>query len=300
MNQNPGKHHYLPITYIKHFTNKTGKVWVVGNNRNYPKQFHPRQICYLDDFYKQEKNGPFIFSSIDDPYYIEKNAFKNAENNYSKIINKLSLKNNDYTVLEIAEFIDLISIIFQFKRRNPNYKFILDNEYYKILKSSEFNIIKKIGEFGSLSLGQNPYPYLKKLNSHEYQKSGSKNLFLQLLLEECTSEKKVIYDFLNYKTAILNAPKNIDFITSDNPGFLLHGDIISSFGNFNSDFNFCFPINSKQCLYVIPNKINNQYEHKIIINIAVDESVVRNINKNQFKIKNSIAISSCKENLIIK
>ena len=74
---------------------------------------------------------------------------------------------------------------------------------------------------------------------------------------------------------------DLEFITSDNPGFtLLPNEQLISFGGFGLAFKFIFPLTPKSCLFIKHDDLEENYLLKKSITVRnVDTGIVDTINR---------------------
>ncbi len=86
----PQKHHFVPEVYMKSFADSQKRVYQLRKGQKKITQKSIGQIGYQWNLFKINSPETLIFNKIKDPYHIEKVAFKKHENNYSKLLKKVT------------------------------------------------------------------------------------------------------------------------------------------------------------------------------------------------------------------
>ncbi len=98
----PKKHHYVPECYLKLFTNSKKEFWKLNKTFKTIKVCTPGMVCYERDLFKIKKDETLVFNNILDRNYVEKDVFKQQENNYGKVIHKIiKFSQNSFVVEKI-------------------------------------------------------------------------------------------------------------------------------------------------------------------------------------------------------
>lgn len=284
----PRKHHYIPECYLKSFSNLQKQLWRRSKDISKCSLCSPSQIGY-------EKNGNrirtieiFNLAKLTDENYIEKNAFRQMENNYPLILSKLISFSNSPIVIDENDCRLFLKALVTIKRRNPTTRNILIQSYIESYNSDE-----AIPEFKAYLLEEAAKENIL-LNSNleeiieNYIRSRVKNLDwlydMYLSAYISPSDFKVIDNISNQlsqlKLFILHAPVNRQFITSDNPGFTRTKDELISVGGFGDFFEFYFPLTPSTCLYLNSSLSQDKFDvKKAIYPKLINDGLVSEINK---------------------
>ncbi len=254
----PKKHHYIPEGYLKFFSNTQKQLWRRNKESTNCSICTPAQVGYEKDGNRIRTKEIFNLAKLTDENQIEKIAFRQLENNYPRILSKLTYFSNSPIIIDKNDYRLFLKSLVTIKRRNPTTRNTLIKSYIDSYNSEE-----AIPEFKA---------YLLEEAAKENVILDSK---LEALIENYISRRVTnpdwLYDmylsaYLNpsdfkvienittqlysLKQFILHVPINKQFITSDNPGFTKTKDILISAGGFGSSFEFYFPLTPSICLYL--------------------------------------------------
>lgn len=299
--QAPKKHHFVPQVYLKNFC-LNGRVFVLDVNKvkqGYqmaPSQKTPGQICYIDDYYKIEKNlaNPQFALDKYDPLHIETQVFKRLENRYPHILKRLFANKS----LAFQDAVDLTDFILQIKLRNP-YWFdnTLNKKKQEMIDAAIDSLIAEVRD-GSDSFSQIPMELKVSLaNRFRIENKADPHLSKQWQLSSLIDRdldtgnrnERFRIALMDHLWVVYKAPKKGPyFITSDNPGYSLRGnDGLIYNTNFTAPFTFFFPISPTECLVVSSLKTDPSYSLKSSIknfsSVDISGDLVILINNNSLQ-----------------
>ncbi|MFP5040012.1 DUF4238 domain-containing protein [Parasediminibacterium sp. JCM 36343] len=126
---NPRKHHYLPECYTKAFTNSQKQLWKRKKENNKTTVCTPAQIGYEIDTNKIRTKETLSLNGLEDFYYVEKNAFKKQENNYTNTLVKVIKYSDSPIVIDKFKYHLFLETLLTIKRRNPQSRNAIINAY---------------------------------------------------------------------------------------------------------------------------------------------------------------------------
>lgn len=274
----PRKQHIVPKSYLKKFSisGKPDTVYCVKIKQQYPnvsiKSSHVSSICYIKDFYTIETQELLDQYSIDDKYFIEKQAFL-YENELNGYIEKIRLKKQ----LNSVEAEKFIGIILNIKKRNLAMASIyfkesiinesLDKQFFK-LRNSAYRYKDKFKEIG-VDI-ENVINNTELIAKERYKcQSYRQDLYREGFLEELfkgQANRNLIKHLSNQKFYVFTTTQDYPFITNDNPGSTLTKEEVvvnTGFGNWAA---FSFPL-SPEMLFMVMEGNFDFHAYGIIKNI---------------------------------
>lgn len=274
--QHPKKHHYVPQCYLKNFT-LDSRLYVLDVRKVqkgynvFPTHRHTASICYFPNYYTIEDNmgdSEFRLNAYD-ALYIERDVFSQLENKYGEIFDKLS----GNIELMLQDAIALADFIIQLKLRNPYWmketlekkkNFLIDcamdSLYFeKFNGNPRFQNIPKELKIAIAEL-------VKDMNKLNPTFSKQMQLFSLIQRNEDIENRneQLRLALIDCKWMIYESPQDGPyFITSDNPGYSLKGDVGKIYNtNYSDPFTFFFPLSPKFCLVISSSKKDNSYTDK--------------------------------------
>ena len=255
MQNEPKKHHFVPVCYLKAFTN-AGKSFC-KKRLDYGKitPATPSQVCYEEDGNRFNNENNLYFNGVTDEYHIEKHAFTLQENNYGLIILTITKHLTGPQVLDASEYHLFIETLITIKRRNPSWR----EGHIKNLRegyTSEkgFILFKQFLTEASEKYGREmpSDETIKELLAARASDSNLKDMYLSGYVNQSSNSSissltNEVYQLTQY---ILQAPAGIQFITSDNPGFLYYDNHVVNGTGFGGEYELYFPLSPMKCLYV--------------------------------------------------
>ncbi len=300
MTKQPINHHYVPICYLKSFSNFQNQMWRRKKDKPKASPCSPSQICYEIDLYKIQKNETLLLNNIDDKYIVEKKSFEKQENRYRKILAEIVKFSTLPRVINKTDYHLFLEFLVTLKRRNPYLKNQLtislprkiEQEFKKTdLRDFLKKMSKEVGDDVDVDAYLENYSTNKVLDSGKLSDlyvSGFLNIKDSILT-------KVTHDLYRLKQILLFAPINSQFITSDNPGFTIIGDEAIPFGGFGGLFQFFFPLSPTCCLYIDSSNMENHTTiEKTVYSFLVDAQTVDQINEFSKRLSNKSIFSSSK------
>lgn len=297
----PTDHHFVPKCYLKAFTDTQKKLWKKRNDNSRINQVHPSQICYELNAYKFRTSQILKLNNLNDEYYIERNAFKFQESNYGKLLPSLIRYQEEPRVTNKMKYKLFLETLLTIKRRNPVSKNEILERFKDSYKTEEG--INKFLFFMSQETGIKKFtPEIQKLIK-DYLSVESKNpdrlhdMYLSAFINKTDNNaiSNLTTDLYKLKQYILFSPITYQFITSDNPGFIISNGSISNLSGFGGDFEFYFPLSPLTCLYINSKKIeSNDTLEKSIYNVILKKDDVKAINTNSKLISKNFVLAYSK------
>jgi len=259
---NPVDQHYVPKTYLKSFANLQKVIYQVKREYRKISQTTISKICYEPNYFTIRREETKLLNKIADPFHIEKNAFKKQENNYGKILKKITLASLKETQISRTEVRSFLEILITIKRRNPTVRKVLMENYLNYINSMEFKkriepgmeLARKVDKIDPDEYVQN---FLKEINSDSNRLNDT--YLLSFLGNEQKVIERVLDTLMQFKLFINHAPPGMQYITSDNPGFTVVEDIVTNYGGLGQEFLFVFPLTPLCCLIVDASEPEDPY-----------------------------------------
>lgn len=300
----PTNHHFVPKCYLNSFTDTQKRFWKKRNDNSRISQVYPTQVCYEPNANKFLTNQILKFYNLDDEYYVEKNAFKFQENNYSRTLIQILKFQKEPKVIDKIKYRLFLETLLTIKRRNPVSRNEILESFKKSYKTEEG--IKDFLNFLSEETGISDFPVETENFIRYYLAVESQNpnrlhdMYLSAFInkKDYTTISNLTNDLFNLKQYLLFAPISQQFITSDNPGFLISGGTLSTRSGFGGNFEFYFPLSPLTCLYLNSKKIESpNILQKTVYNIILDAPSVKVINENTKKTSRNYILSFSKKTL---
>lgn len=304
MNNPPKNHHFVPKCYLSSFTNSQNNFWKKRNDNGRLSLTNPTKVCYEPNANRIRTKQILHLNNLTDAYYIEKNAFKTQENNYGKIITKLLKFKSEPQIVNKIHYQLFLETLLTIKRRNPLSRFEIIEKFKASFKyeggvKEFFNFLSE--ETGVKKLTPEVEEFIKTYLSVEAQNPDRlHDMYLSAFINQRDYDtiRNLATELFALKQYILFAPISQQFITSDNPGFLVSNGILSNLGGFGGNYEFYFPLSPLTCLYLNSNMVEaNTTLQKAIYNILVNESQVKTINENTQSLSNKYLLAFSKKSL---
>jgi len=252
------KHHFVPEVYLKRFaqdnTGLTNSLVIKPLLKSArAKPTNTSKICYQRDMFRMQTNKYHEKRLIDNPYYIEQNAFAYENRQLVKLFNLIEYKK---PVL-ISEACELLKIIFSIKRRNPQFgdNFTtqkVQNHTNEVTNSIFNELTQKVSSVpnSEMNIQNTLNKLLLELESEDYVKDIYRKLLLEIKEDKNPDEIRRLNNFVNLKFNVLRTSFDAPFITSDNPGFTIQDG--TKFFNLNLGFvqEFVFPLSPTSLLLI--------------------------------------------------
>lgn len=256
MQNEPKKHHFVPVCYLKAFTNTEKSFYKKRLDYGKITPATPAQVCYEVDGNRFNIENNIYFNNVEDEYHIEKHAFSSQENNYRKIILTIMGHQTGPQVLDASEYHLFIKTLITIKRRNPSWRegliktfregYVTEETFIKV-KEFLTKMSKQIGEKMPSDETIREHLTAKARSDGDLRDmylSGYLNKNIDITISEISDE------LLQLTQYILQAPTGLQFITSDNPGFLFYDNRIVNGTGFGGAYELYFPLSPMKCLYV--------------------------------------------------
>lgn len=304
MNNPPKDHHFVPKCYLLPFTDSQNNFWKKRNDNGRLSLTNPTKVCYEPNANRFRTTQILYFNNLTDAYYIEKNAFKNQENNYGKIISKLLKFQSEPQIINKTHYRLFLETLLTIKRRNPRSRVEIIERFKAGYKSEDgikefFKFLSE--ETGVKELTPEAKEFIKNYLSVESQNPDRlHDMYLSAFINKRDYDtiQNLTTDLFGLKQHILFAPITQQFITSDNPGFLVSNGILSNLGGFGGDYEFYFPLSPLSCLYLNSNIVEaNSIIEKAIYSKIVTEYQVKIINENTRSLSNNYVLGFSKKSL---
>lgn len=278
------KNHFVPKAYLKGFTNENGKIyrWQQKPDR-FKKAIMERslnQVGYEFDLYTIETDKIFYdFSIPKDEKFIEKNCFKNIENNIGKAIENLCLLNIEEKERRmILDFI-LISIL-----RNPRmietYKKNFSTELVeKHLEANKNQILKMQPFFGEnqsfVEIKSQIFQMIKERKEYQIDTLAKAYLHHQILdfaLNPNSRRHTIFHKNLFRKFTIREAVGKLTFVTTNFPAYSFQNGV-----GFNNNLmptsSYILPLNNRYILEIDGKPRNEKFYELPVKQPLTDEGV---------------------------
>jgi len=254
------KHHYVPECYLKNFTNKDGRFYVLDTVKLqkgwnvFPKLVFPGQVCYSPDYYRIDSTVDSNFKLKDHPeLFVETEVLKKLENSFPKTFHQLVSAGT----LTFEQACDLVDFIVQLKLRNPYWreKVIAANKEQWIdegmdrIINEKFNTDPRFAHIPA-HIQEVVYRLVKMDNKanpnfqREMQLFGLVERYNDNLSRNELFRKALIDCNWNIFTAPVGGPH---FIITDNPGITFGSDNLFYNIKMTDGFMLCFPLSPQYC-----------------------------------------------------
>lgn len=281
----PRKHHYVPVCYLNQFTNSQKSFYKKRNDNGKISLTNPSKVCYELDTNRFRYSETMESNNIDDEYYVEKNSFKIQENNYGKIAGAITKFQIEPKVIDKDKYYLFLETLITIKRRNPTSRNEIIQAFKEGYNSEEGK--KKLKELllediasGKVDPSIEQY-LIDSLINRSKDDDYLHDMYLSAYVDktEHTTIPNVARDLYVLKQVIFHPPIGYQFITSDNPGFLIVGDKVINLGGFGGDFQFYFPLSPTSCLFIRSNdREDGRITEKTIYHLPASDFVVNTIN----------------------
>lgn len=251
------KHHYVPECYLKAFGNSQKLFWKRRKDVAKASICSTGQVGYEIDSNRMRTEEYLMFNNITDSLHIENVAFRKQENNYAKTLRQITKFSLSPLIIDKEKYRLFIETLVCIKRRNPSTRSLLLEAFREGYKSPTIvedfkKHISKVAEFidGDIDIDKYLSDFLKTKaldpnRLHDMYLNG----FLQN--EDSAVIETMTNDLYELDQFILHCPLSSEFITSDNPGFVVNeSKLLASTGGFGGNFEFYFPLTPNTCLYV--------------------------------------------------
>jgi hypothetical protein len=254
---NPKKHHYVPECYLKSFGNTQKTFWRRKKDIAKATICTAAQVAYEIDSNKIRTEEYLMFNDISDHHYIEKFAFKKQENNYSKTLNQITKFSLSPLIIDKEKYRLFIETLVCIKRRNPSTRNMLIETFRQAYDSPTIiedfkKYLYKASEYVDNDIDVDKY-IDNFMQNKAKEPSRLNDMYLTGFLknEDNTIIESMTNDLYRLDQFILHAPINSEFITCDNPGFLVsNNNTVISAGGLGENFEFYFPLTPNTCLYI--------------------------------------------------
>lgn len=262
------KHHFVPVAYLNQFVNSRGFLNEASIENRLIRWVHPNNTCYINDYYdlppellqRYQQNNKSV---------LELEAFALFEN-YIGAFNKFFLARQP--VFSIHHHVVLAKGYIYQKQRTPYYLRQMENQTPAEKLQIALNAARKLREDFTKQFGSDPR--VAKFLTDEFwngvinkavnEKQDHHRTQLMGLLTSAMGISEGVESamsrFFDMQIAVLCAPDDEYFITSDNPGFTLctmkPGELFPYNTHFATMDSITYPINSKQALYIYWDKNN--------------------------------------------
>lgn len=300
MNTNPIKQHYVPICYLKSFSNFQNQMWRRKKDKPNASICSPSQICYEIDIYTIQKDETLLVNNINDRYIIEKQSFKKQENKYREILAEIVEYSETPFVVDKTDYRLFLEFIVTLKRRSPFFKNHLASAFAKKIEQEfkknslrEFlkRISKEVGDDVDVDA------YLEDYSTNKITEPAKlSDIYLSGFINMKDSIlTTVTNDLYKYKQILLFTPIGSQFITSDNPGFTIIENDVIPFGGFGGLFQFYFPLTPTCCLLIDSSKTETKSTiEKVIYPSLINVFSVDKINAYTKRLSNKSIFSNSK------
>ncbi len=259
-------------------------LWKKVIKYDHYKKVFPVQVCWeLNANRIRDLNYP-IFDGVEDPFVVEKTAFAIQENNFQKYLHPLIEFKKAPIKVAYSDHHLFLATLLTIKRRNPNTRRELINQFKNSPKKEHYDFIKDsiAEEYGVRLLTDADEKRIDAfLENESTNPDRLHDMYLNAFLnkETFTTLENIATDLLNLKSIILHCPSQSQFITSDNPGFVKCGDVVLNFGGFGGQYEFFFPLTPTTCLYLNSSLKDVPNNQKSVYPIAIEEAFVKQINR---------------------
>lgn len=294
----PVKHHYVPEVYLKSFADSKKQFFQLRRKYKKITTKSVGQVCYEKNYFKFQRQEALQINNIDDSLYIEKKIFSGLENKYSFLLNDIVFPSLQPFPMPRKSVELFLKTLFNIKRRNPSLRKLHSDSLREYLNSDNFlkdaapamELSRLIDKIEPAKVIEN---YLHEVNTDETRLYDG---YLSRFLEDGDElQNSVVETLTACDILIFHSPVGHQFLTSDNPGFVLNGTDILNFGGLGFDFVYVFPL-APQCLLAINKK---RPDHsltlsKLIHPLHVDAGMVDYINECTLQVSNDNVFSYSK------
>lgn len=297
----PVKHHYVLEVYLKSFADSQKRFYQL--RRKFKKIVIKSigQVCYEKNYFRFQRQDALHINNIDDRLYIEKKVFSEFENKYSFLLNDIVFPSLRPFPMPRKSAELFLKMLFNIKRRNPSVRKHHTDGFRGYLNSKKFwedaapviALSRRIDKIDPIKYLEN---YLHQVNTDQTHLSD--NYLSRFLGDGDELQNNVIEILMACDILIYHSSVGHQFLTSDNPGFVLNGTDILNFGGLGFDFIYMFPL-TPQCFLAISKKRPDQSLtlSKLIYPVYVDAGAVDLINECTFRVANDKVFSYRKEPL---
>lgn len=292
--------HFVPVGYLKNFTDADGKFWQVTKKYWHPKYIYPEQTCYTPGGNQIPQDLLDRFD-LDDPFILEKQGFKDYEDNV-RLMSDMFLSRAP--ILPFKLFIFLCHGYILHKQRTPYYQKGIDEVNSKHGETFINDTIAQqrkeaIEEYNKMPKEFREHPDIKPWMSDEYwdelkrklteqpRDSHDTQLFglIRTAMGRNLESVKMLGKLTSMELVIMNAYDGHNFFTSDNPGYAtgLDETMPQGVGTSNTNFGGCFavtlPINSKQAVYITyGERLYTETEDRVIkyVDLSIKDTIAVN------------------------
>lgn len=228
---------------------------------------------------------------LSDPYHIEKSVFKRHENQYPKLLRKVTRPAVSSVTVSKSDLTLFFEILVTIQKRNPTYRQKIIEAYIEHVTSDEFRKEAQVGiEIARTIDTTDPVAYFENyVKEAAIDKNKQSDMYLSSFLDkENKNTETVVQTLLQYKLYVYHAPLGSQFITSDSPGFTLlpNGDLLR-FGGLGLNFKFLFPLTPTCCLFITYRDLDKDSKlslTKTIEIIRADVAAVDLVNEATFQL----------------
>lgn len=251
--QKPVNHHYVPRVYLKRFADKYGCFFQLCKKYKGISSKHVSQVCYIKDYFKIQREETKLIKGIKDDYHIEINAFTDQENSLSALADEISfIKDRPFKMPE-TKLKTLLATLITIKRRNPSMRELLTRSMRNEVAADALEEgFRPYMELAWKIDKKDPMIFINEIKRQfANEPSKAEDIYNSSFIDkESKMIQQVTMTFLLSAIQIYHAPPGYEFFTSDNPGFVIGGSDVMSFGGFGSDYLFAFPLSSTSCLVI--------------------------------------------------
>ncbi len=256
------KHHFVPVGYLKKFTDLSGFLYQAAIDNRLISRVHPRNTCFIDDYYDLPDD---ILKRFDQNHkrVLELKAFKQFEDHIGAFSEHFK---RGASMFSIHDHVCLVTGYIHQKQRTPYYtvqmeilepalrsRMVMDAALkLRTQFTEQFKNEPRAARFLTNEFWDNisKKAISEKQNYHHTQLTGL--IASAMGVNEAVEE--AVAKLFDMQIAVLCAPVDEFFFTSDNPGYTLcpsnQGELESYNTNFGTMQSITYPINSKQALYI--------------------------------------------------
>ena len=242
------KNHYVPIGYLKHFTNSNGKFYVFDKKAKYKsseiQEKAPSQICYENDRYILKFQTGEEFTILETKTY---GFFDSRHAKAFQLLNDWDYKSDIWSMEVVGSLEEFVPIQYW---RSP----ASDDEFTKKLKNAQ-----RLEEFGLyLSKGKDSPPSTDlELHKMILKEQNVPQVIRPILAMSTFGKSHAINDRLEWRVIEHNTGK--PNLTSDNPIlFKKHPKMPEDFRS-----SVVIPIGNTKTLVRINEELGNLYHHQV-------------------------------------
>lgn len=300
--KDPVNHHYVPKVYLKQFAQEDNCLFQLCKQYRGISKKHISQVCYEKDYFKFQREESKLIKGIKDDYYVEKRAFTVQENSFSDLANSLCQYQEQSFDMRRQDIKSILTTLVTIKRRNPSFRELLTGSIKQ--EAAIPGLLEKYFapylELARTIDKDDPLIYLEKeRNELINESSKADDIYVSSFIDKrSTIVQRIVDTFLLSAVQVYHAPFGYEFLTSDNPGFVIYDGNVTNLEGLGGPYLFAFPLTPTACLVIDSDEQAQKNNESVsILPQECMESTVDFINSATARIANKKIFSRDKERL---